>query len=708
MSESQVVFPCPGCVVECMQGNRPVAHWVLEAVNESVRLVSATGKESKLAVSRLLPWYGPVFSPALNREEIARILDARTKARDALAQEVDILAVWELAQGEVEHATARWLAELAWENPDIDRIAAVGHAALACKTHFRFSPPDFDVYDAAAVERRIAEQEVTRQREALASSGGEFFRALWAVYEKRRNPLTEKELPVPEQAAVFERLVRDRLADPETNDDTELWKLLTKTLPEDPHLALHLAVAWNLVPEHYNFWLDRAGYEAGDAWAEPFAGETAALAAAVEQAACSEREILAGPNGRPFISIDPETTTDIDDAFSLHKNEDGTFALTLAFACPARFWPFDGPFDRAVSRRASSLYLPEGDQFMMPRSLTLLFSLEEGKRKPALVLETVLSAEGEVLSAVPKLAWVTVEANLTLPGAQAVVDGPEATVPVTARQIGAAAPHAAMLREGYELAAKLQARRIAAGAVITERPDAEVAVTHGEGGAEVTVCHAPNTPKMQMLVGEFMILAGGTLAAWAVEGGMPFLFRSQDVALPKEFAGVWTEPEDISRIVKHLPPSDLGMDPRPHAGLGLAVYAPLTASIRRYTDLMNAGQIVSRLQTGEPRFDRAALSSILSSVSAFSETAGRIQRYRPRYWKLQFYRQMGDRMWWDAVVVEENDAFASLWLPLTQIAVRARRKTMGEKVFPGQNVQVRLGKVDPLRNEIRVMAVMED
>ena len=68
---------------------------------------------------------------------------------------------------------------------------------------------------------------------------------------------------------------------------------------------------------------------------------------------------------------------------------------------------------------------------------------------------------------------------------------------------------------------------------------------------------------------------------------------------------------------------------------------------------------------------------------------------------------MGDRMWWDAVVVEENDAFATLWLPLTQIAVRARRKTMGEKVYPGERLKVRLGKVDPLRNEIRVMAVTE-
>jgi hypothetical protein len=32
---------------------------------------------------------------------------------------------------------------------------------------------------------------------------------------------------------------------------------------------------------------------------------------------------------------------------------------------------------------------------------------------------------------------------------------------------------------------------------------------------------------------------------------------------------------------------------------------------------------------------------------------------------------------------------------------------MGEKVRPGEKLKVRLGRIDPLRNEIRVMAVTE-
>ncbi len=683
-------------------------HWVLESGNDAVRLVAPNGREARLGVSRLLPWYGPVYSPAKTREEIAAIVRDHASRREAAAAGIAVMDVWELAQGEVTRASAFWLAELLWGDPDPDQVAAMGHAALACKTHFKFSPPDFEIFDAATVARKTAESEAAREREELASLGGEFFRNLWAVHEKKRGPLGETECPAPEQASAFARMIRDRLADPETQNDGETWKLLTKSLPEDPHLPLHLAVAWGLVAEHHNFLLDRAGYDAGEEWAAPYADEFASIASAVARAAAGETETATGPDGAPFISIDPASTSDVDDAFSVRKHGDGTFSLSLAFACPARFWPFGGGLDKAVAHRASSLYLPETDHHMMPREMALsLFSLLENERRPATVLEMTVSAEGELLSLTPRSTWVTLAANLSLPGSQAVLDGPEATVPVTARQITAAAPYAGMLREAWELGEILRRRRIAAGAVITERPDPEVRVEYEDGKAVVTVCHAPDTNKAQTLVGEFMILANGALAEWAVERGIPLLFRTQDVALPREFAGVWTEPEDIARIVKHLPPSSLELSARPHAGLGLPVYAPLTSSIRRYTDLVNTAQISSYLETGAARLDNGALGAMLPALSAFSEAVARIQRYRPRYWKLLFYKQMGDRMWWDAVVVEENDAFAVLSLPLTQIAVRARRKTMGEKVFPGQRLKVRLGKVDPLRNEIRVMGVTE-
>ena len=52
-------------------------------------------------------------------------------------------------------------------------------------------------------------------------------------------------------------------------------------------------------------------------------------------------------------------------------------------------------------------------------------------------------------------------------------------------------------------------------------------------------------------------------------------------------------------------------------------------------------------------------------------------------------------------------AFVSISLPREQLMARARRRLFGEKVFPGQQFKVRLGKVNPLRGEMTVMAARE-
>ena len=719
-----VSSPVPGCIVECMQANRSSIHWVLEISGDTARLLSPTRKESKLNVSRLLPWYGPLYPADKTREEIEKLLKEHEANREALAGEVNPLEIWETVKDDTPRANAAFLAGLLWESPDADNVAAMGQAILSCKTHFKFLPPDFEVYDEETAVRRVVEAESTREREALASVGGEFFRNLWAYHTKARGPLYENEFPPEDLAKICARMLRDRIADPECPENIELWRLVTKSLPDDPHLALHLATAWGLVGSHHNFWLDRADYAHTEDWTDAYRDELASLAGKVHAAPGANdganEGAANGPAGAPFVSVDPVNTADVDDAFSVHKNEDGTFSVSLAFACPAKFWPFGSGLDKTVLRRASSLYLPEGDHHMIPRETGLaLFSLLEHQRRPSMVLEFRLSNAGDILEFSPRISWVSLAANLTLPGVQAVLDGPAATVKVTAKQIVAAAPFAAMLKTARELAETLQQKRIENGAVITERPEAEVTLErctpehdeHGTGAENgeisVSVCHAPETPSAQGVVGEFMILANSALATWANERDIPLIFRTQDVALPKEFSGVWTEPEDIARIVKQIPPSALELVPRNHAGLGVAMYAPLTSPIRRYTDLINTAQVISYLETQKPRLSRDELAQILPLITSAHDAVAQVQRFRPRYWKLLFYKQMGDKMWWDAVVTEENDAFATLSLPLTQIVVRAKRKTMGEKVFPGEKVKVRLGKIDPLRNEIRVLAVME-
>ena len=711
MTASQVQFPGPGCVVEFMQGNKPVQAWVLETQAGSVRLLSEGRRESKLSVSRLLPWLGPLYSGQRGKQEMADLLEHHRIRREELAASIAMDEVWELAQGEVEKARVTWLAELVWEAPDIDQIAAMGHAALACKTRFRFAPPDFEIYDAEKVALREAEQAATEKREAFVVTGGEFFRELRALHEGRRGPLTAREFPPEELGAKLAAILRSRIADPEQHDAEGAWKLLTKSLPDEPFLALHLARAWGLVPRHHNYLMDQAGYDGSRGWVEEYADDVAAVrdALAQEEPADSDHTEKA-PDGEQFYSIDAASTRDVDDAFFVRRNDDGTFHLSLAFACPALVWPFGSGLDKAVMRRATSLYLPEGDFHMIPEEAGLaLFGLSPEAPRPVLRVDAVLDAKGTTRSLEPRMDWIQLSERLTFEGVQSVLAPGSTSLSSASSPASPAAPPAAFLHDAFALASLLRHRRLEQGAVITDRID-PVFRLEKDGNDEIRVAIEPGPEAFEanLLVSELMIFSNHALAVWAQERGIPLFHRTQDVALPKEYAGVWTEVQDVTRVVKHLPPASLEVSPRPHAGLGLKLYATLTSPLRRYTDLVNEGQIVHYLRHGSPLFTEESMNELLPVLSARLEQSGKVQRFRPRYWKLLFYQQAGDKAWWEAVVSEENDHFVTLSLPLAQIFVRVKRKTLGDKIYGGQRFRVRLGKINPLLGEIQVLAAQEE
>lgn len=700
MQES-VRYPAPGCIVEYLEGNAVQIAMVMEEAGGKLRLFLPNRRETRLTAARVLPWLGPLHEGGPGKDEMARLLEGHKARREQLAASVPVDELWELAQGEVEAAPARWFAELMETAPGPDEVAAYGRALLACKSRFRFQPPDFQVYDAETVERRMAEQKAREEREALVAGGAAFLRLLWEVASGRRELAPQGEgacaaegvpWPAPEVAERLKALLRGRMIDPETQEDDALWRLLVKGLPDVPHLPLQLLMAWGELPPHYNFWLDRAGYDAGDSWWHPFGDEVAALAtgAGPELPPCE----------LPFISIDSATTRDVDDAFYVEEKPDGTgWDVTVALACPAASWPFGTPLDRAVLHRATSIYLPEGDCHMLPEQLgTDAWSLRAGEERPAFCVRAAVDSEGQLGEYHFFAARARLAANLAYPDAQAVLDG-------NAGPDNPAGPHAAQLRLGLALARARQAARIAAGAVVMERPEPQLAL-EGEG-RDTTVrlfCGEP-APDAQMLVAELMILASAALAEWGAANHVPLLHRTQDVAVPRDYAGVWSDPADMARILRALIPSTLEVQARPHAALALPRYAPVTSPLRRYPDLINEAQALHMLATGEPRWDAEALAALLEQVSPALDAASQVQRFRPRYWKLLYFRQQGDKVWWPGVITEENEAFASVSLPEQGLFVRARRKLFDERAAPGMKVLVRLGKVQPLYNEIQILEV---
>ncbi len=688
-------FPAPGCIVEYFESNTPQIGMVTEEARGRLRLLLPNRRDTKLPSSRILPWTGPVvpgFS-SMSRDGIVKALEASAAKRDALAREIPVQELWEMAQGEVTQAPARWFAELFVTDPDEDTVAAYAHALLSAKTRFRFAPPVFEIYSEEDAARRDAEYEAQKRREAILAEGVPFVHALWNAVQHRLPAPQEGTpgYPGPEVAERLERVLRAHMADPESQEEEALWKLLIKGLPEVPHIAVQLLMAWGKIPPHYNFWYDRAGYEPGDTWWKPFADGVRKFAD--DSAACP-----LPPCDLPFVSIDGWSTLDIDDAFAITAGPEGGWTLTLALACPGVCWPFGSEFDRAVLHRGTSIYLPEGDSHMMPECIsTDALSLVAGKDRPALIVARDVDGNGAPAGECRiSVNRVTLAANLRYADCQNVLDG-------KAGEDCPALPYRETLEMALAFSRARLAWRVSQGAVVIERKEPEI-VLSGEGeDTVVDLRPGENARDAQNLVAEMMIIAAASVGDWAAAHGVPMLFRTQDVALPREYAGVWERPEDVTKIMRAMIPSTLETEARPHAALGLQRYAPMTSPLRRYADLINEVQLTEWVLHGKPRFSGEELQQILLPLHIALDGAGQIQRFRPRYWKFLYFRQKGDRVWWHGVITEENDAFVSVSLPEEDIFVRGRRRIFDERACPGMAVDIRLGKVNPLYNEMQIL-----
>ncbi|WP_462327186.1 ribonuclease catalytic domain-containing protein [Desulfobaculum sp.] len=682
MSSPIVRHPASGCIVEFMHGNRPNLAWVLEDQSGRYRVLTITSREMKLPGARLLPWTGPAENSGLNREEIMERLRHHQERRDALAKEIDPKEIWDLSQGELDRATTEWFAGLIWDEPDIDQVAAMGHVLLDYKTHFKFNPPDFEIYSAETVEKRLVEQAAKEERERVVAAGQSFFHALWNARTKGQMPPKN---PDEEMTAKLRDVLYAAMADTSGTTELTIWNAVRKGLPDDPNLPMYLGQSWGIIPEHFNVQLLQEGYDWGDEWSLEHSAE---LRLRENQL----REMAREPEEFPFVSIDSATTRDIDDAFHVRRLEDGTLRLQIALACPSLTWEFDSELDRAVRDRASSLYLPEGTCHMLPESYGLgLYSLQEGEARPALVLDCLLTPQAELVRATPRVTWVRLAANSTYEAVEAALEDGTADENLTI---------------GAELGRLLRDRRIANGAVIVDRPDPSITL---EGEGKDTIVHMTrraDTPQAQLMVSEFMILANSTLGGWAQEKNIPLLYRTQDITLPGDAAGVWSTPEDSYRVVRLMAPTCLEMSPKRHATLAVTAYSPITSPLRRYPDLLNMAQIIHYLQNGEPHLDADRLGRMIPLINARNEAVGRIQRYRPRYWKLVYFSQH-KHDYFSAIAVDDGQ-LVTVALPEEQLYLRAPQKLFGDKIYPGQRFQVRLNKINPRLNEIRIVEALEE
>lgn len=99
----------------------------------------------------------------------------------------------------------------------------------------------------------------------------------------------------------------------------------------------------------------------------------------------------------PFVTIDGESTKDMDDALYAQQLPNGDFALTIAIADPTAYITPEDEMDKVARERGFTIYLPGRNIPMLPRDLAdELCSLMENQVRPALCCSVTIRKDGVI------------------------------------------------------------------------------------------------------------------------------------------------------------------------------------------------------------------------------------------------------------------------------------------------------------------------
>jgi ribonuclease R len=477
--------------------------------------------------------------------------------------------------------------------------------------------------------------------------------------------------------------------------------------------------------------------------------EAAALATLREQDDAGSREDL---RRLDFVTIDGADARDFDDAVHVAPTQDGQdgqgWILHVAIADVSWFVRPGSALDREARERGNSCYFPLSVEPMLPAALsTNLCSLLPGADRFVLAARLRVSAAGAVTDACFMPAVIRSRARLTYEIAQAVLDGAE---PETAPS--ALAP---VLRHAAAMARSLRAARMNRGALDMDVPDPAYEL---DSRNRLTAIRKAGALFAHKLIEECMLAANEAVARFLDGKNLPFPFRVHPApdadrleslfqtlihaSLPPEMlrhvparsgeASAYAikplldaargTPQAflVNRLVlRSMMQARYSPERAGHFGLASECYCHFTSPIRRYADLATHRALRLALGRGVgPIPARHKLLAVTEQCNARERAA------------LEAERETARRMACLLLAGREGEVFAGIiasvvdfgfFVELADMPVEGlvplsslrddwygrdpkRQELVGVRhgrVFRlGQNVRVRLARVDPYRLEI--------
>jgi exoribonuclease R len=420
----------------------------------------------------------------------------------------------------------------------------------------------------------------------------------------------------------------------------------------------------------------------------------------------------------PFVTIDPPTSKDLDQAMCLSRRPGGGYRVCYAIADVTSYVREGGPLQAETWVRGQTIYLPDGRVPLHPPVLSEdAVSLLPDVDRSAVVWTIDLDADGATVAVGLQRARVRSRAKLNYAGVQAAADAKRLPEPIELLP---------------EIGALLAARAADRGAVNLPLPDQEVE-PHGDGWR--LVLRAPLPVEEH---NAHISLLTGMAAAGLMLGGRIGLLRTMPAPKPAavttlraaaESLGIaWPPGASVGAVVAAVDPgsprgaafleqaADLlrgaaytafdGEAPAEtgHGGVG-APYAHVTAPLRRLADRY-ATEVCLALHEGRPvpEWARDALPKLPKDMAETDRVASAAGRGAVALAEaVLLAKRVGEVFEAGVLDVDGRPAPNSTrprggTVAIDEPAVRAR--CLGELPL-GERIPVRLTVADPVRRDVQ-------
>jgi len=351
-------------------------------------------------------------------------------------------------------------------------------------------------------------------------------------------------------------------------------------------------------------------------------------------------------------SIDNDTSRDLDQVEVVQRMPDGAIKVMVGIADVDAFVSKDSPIDQHAAKETTTVYTGVRNFPMLPEQLsTGISSLLEGADRLSIVIEAVVSPEGQVQSGDVCRAITQNKAQLTYDAVGSWLEG-KAAAP---EKVASSAELQAQLRLQNEAAAALRAERFRHGALNIETTETRPIML----SKQVADVVKQQKNEATELIEDFMIAANGVVARmladvssirrvvktperWnrivdlAAQLGEKIPAEADSKALneflikrkaadPDHFA-------DLSlSVIKLMGPGEYVLerpgDPDPgHFGLAVQDYTHSTAPNRRFADLITQRLIKAKLSNHPSPYSDDELAVVAANCTMKENAARKVER----------------------------------------------------------------------------------